>query len=101
MIGSEHVNILFRHQADNRTKHTQPKKKESLRVKSKNKMPPSLLEKKDKNLRKSKNEKKMERKKGYILFPLSCNFQFGTGRKKKYLRRPCGHYRLNHLCFSL
>jgi hypothetical protein len=46
-------------------------------------MPPSLLEKKDKNLRKSKNEKKMERKKGYILFPLSCNFSVWHRKKKK------------------
>ena len=46
-------------------------------------MPPSLLEKKDKNLRKSKNEKKMERKKGYISFPFVMQVSVWHRKKKK------------------
>lgn len=40
------------------------------------------------------------RRKGKFGFPYHAN-QFGNEGGKKYLRRPCGHYHLNHQCVSL
>lgn len=82
----KHVNILFRHQAHNRTKHTQPKKKERLRVKSKKQNVSVTFwgKKKGQECKKIKEREKNWEEKGVTCcFPLSCKFQFGTGRKKK------------------
>lgn len=56
------------------------------------------FQKRTRNVRKSKKIK-IWRRKGKFGFPCHAN-QFGI-RGKKYLRRPCGHYHLNHQCFSL
>lgn len=90
--GCKHVN--FRHQAEKDKTH--PAQKEFTSKEQKENV--HHFQKKDKKCKKIKEDKNLRRK-GKFGFPCHAN-QFGIGGKK-YLRRPCGHYHLNHQCVSL
>ena len=92
--GGRHEN--FRHQAEKDKTH--PAQKESLRVKSKKKMS-ITFKKRTRNVRKSKKIKIGGERVSLVSLVMQISLASRGG--KKYLRRPCGHYHLNHQCVSL